>query len=220
MRKVIISALVTASLSVNAAGIPVVDVAGLAQMVKDTALRAHEFKQTIGEAKSRLNHMKADLNHYKKMVDGHFDFEKVINDPFLNDFMAMDNWQQIYDSVGDVSSLREEFGLKSDDPAIQSRFDQELKQFKFNQILYQNSVKRNKRIQDLAGKYASATTPAAKSDLANAISYEEMQMKNDQQMMEKMTALMDKQRSLEANKAAEKSIDNIFGTGIPLKSSS
>ncbi len=166
-------------------------------MITDGLARAKEFKQNMDEARNRLNEMKSSADHYKKMVDGHFNFEDVLNDPYANQFMALDDWKQIYNDSAGLAELRQEFGMYSDDPVVQRQYDNKLRQYNAQTKFYKASVERNKKMQSLLGQFSTATTPAAKEDIANAIRFEQTQVQNDAQMMATMNTLMEKQRVLE-----------------------
>lgn len=179
-----------------ASGIPVVDVASLSQMITDGLTRAKEFKENMDEARNRLNQLKAQQRHYEKMVEGHYEFEDVLNDPYVNEFMALDDWKQIYNDSEGLSELRDEFDMHSDNPAVQRRYDNELKRYNAQSKYYKTVVDRNRRMAGLLEQFSGASTPAAKSDIANAISFEQTQVQNDTQMMNTMNELMDKQERL------------------------
>lgn len=195
------------SASVNATGIPVVDIAGLTQMITENTARAKEFTQNITEARNRLKQMKQQAEHYKAVAEGHYGFEDVLSDPNINDVIDLSDYSDLYDAIEDVSDLRDEFGLKSDDPVIQRRYDMQLKQFRFQQTLYEKSTKRNQRMSRLLSQFKTATTPSAKEDLGNSINFEKIQMQNEQQMMASMSNMLEKQRRLEVEKAAKARIN-------------
>ncbi|BFN33670.1 hypothetical protein VHTUMSATKI_38650 [Vibrio harveyi] len=203
--------------STQATGIPVVDVASITQMVVDSAQRAKEFTRSISEARNRLNQLKSQAAHYKSMVEGHYGFEEILSDPDLNSVIDLNTYSDLYDAVGDISDLRSEFDLYSDDPLIQRRYDLQLKQLRFQEMLYERSTKRNERMSRLLSQFGSATTPAAKEDLANSINFETMQMQNEQHMMDSISDMLERQKTLEAQQRSLKLKHQIFGDGIPLK---
>ncbi|WP_254868957.1 type IV secretion system protein [Vibrio hepatarius] len=176
------------SASTLASGIPVVDVAGITQMVADSAQRAQEFAQSISEARNRLIQLKRQAEHYKSMVEGHYGFEEILNDPNLNDVIDLRAYRDLYDAIDDISDLRSEFDLYSDTPIIQRRYDLQLKQLRFQEMLYERNTERNKRMSQLLAQFGTATTPAAKEYLANSIHFETMRMQNEQRMMDLINA--------------------------------
>lgn len=217
MKKLILATLIAAPLTlqpVHATGIPVVDVAGILQMVTDGLMRAQEFREQILEARNRLGQLKDDAEFYKDMVDGHFDFERILNDPTLNQYLALDDWKQIYNDVDNIASLRDEFNMHSDNPTIQKRYDSELKQYAAQERFYKMSVERNKNLQALLRQFSAAENPAAKADLANSIQFENAQLKNDAEMMDTMTALMEQKQNYEQTRAAREKIEVQRGAGM------
>ncbi|EJE8675687.1 conjugal transfer protein TrbJ [Vibrio parahaemolyticus] len=201
---------------VYATGIPTVDIASITQMITDSATRAKEFTQSITEAKNRLNQMKSQAEHYKSMVEGHYGFEDVLHDPTLNDVIDLSDYSDLYDAIDDISDLRTEFGLESDDPLVQRRYDMQLKQLRFQEMLYERSAKRNERMSRLLSQFKTATTPSAKEDLGNSINFEKIQMQNDQQMMVAMGDMLERQKQLEIEKQLNDSYQKaLTGKGIP-----
>lgn len=215
MKKWLLTICLVFPFGVTASGIPVVDIAGLTQMIVDGLTRAQEFKQNMDEARNRLNEMQSTADHYKKMVDGHFNFEDVLNDPYANDFMALDDWKQIYNDSTGLAELRQEFGMYSDDPIVQRQYDNKLRQYNAQTKFYKASVERNKKMQSLLGQFSTATTPAAKEDIANAILFEQTQVQNDAQMMATMNNLMEKQQRLEHDASEREDVRIMFNEGFP-----
>ena len=113
MKKLLLLIALIFPFSVSATGIPVVDVASLTQMVTDNLAKAKQWgleaqqwaKQNgmdIDQYKEALKQGK-DIyeqgEHYKKMVDGHFNFEDVLNDPLANEFYDLEEWRDVYDEL-------------------------------------------------------------------------------------------------------------------------
>ncbi|WP_223823898.1 type IV secretion system protein [Candidatus Enterovibrio escicola] len=149
------------------------------------------------------------------MVDGHFNFEDLLNDPYANQFIALDDWKQIYNNSTELAELRQEFSMYSDDPLVQRRYDNELRQYNVQTKFYNASVERNKKMQLVLKKFSTATTPAAKEDIANAIRFEQTQIQNDAQMMSSLNTLIETQRILEAGKRSDEKVKLMFGDGFP-----
>lgn len=183
MKKTLLAMTLFTSLNVNASGIPVVDVASIAQTVTEGLARAQEFKQTLDQAKN-------EMNHYKSMVEGHYSFEDILHDPVVNDFMTNSDWSQYYQSVSNIDSLRNKYNLKSDDPYRQKMYDSKLKELAFKEEMYQKTKQRSQRLQNLFSQMNTATTPAAKSDIGNAINLEKLSLQNDIQLANTIESMM------------------------------
>ena len=68
----------------------------------------------------------------------------------------------------------------------------------------------------LLSQFGSATTPAAKEDLANSINFETMQMQNEQRMMDSMSDMLERRKQLEIEQQLNSSYQKaLFGDGIP-----
>lgn len=201
--------------NIYASGIPVVDIVGITQTITEGIARANEFKQTYDAAKKRLKAMKDQRDHYADMVEGHFNFEDIINDPSLNDYMIKDDWKNVYTSDAEIVSLREEFSMTSTDPRIQEVYDNELMDYNIKQKIYESTVERNQRMQSLLNQFSSATTPAAKADIANAINFEQIQIQNDAQMIASLEDLNKKRQRYMKEQRAKETTRIIFNEGFP-----
>ncbi len=225
MKKLLLSAAIASILTVSviddthATGIPVVDVASILQMITDGLQEAQQFAQNIQEAQNRLNELKSQGEHYKDMVEGHYNFEDLINDPNINQFMDLSDWKEIYDDTSDLAALRDEFDLHSDNPALQRRYDRKLKQLSTQKKYYEATINRNNQLSDLLDQFNMATTPAAKEDIANAIALHQGQIENDKQMMNAMNSLMKEQQALESSQAARAKTNDILTGGLVIPTS-
>ena len=215
IRKTLIALAFSLPMTVSASGIPTVDVVAIAQMVADNAENAARFVEDMEEARNRLQEMKEQGEHYKNMVDGHWDYEKILNDPNLNDFFANEEWQDIYDNVTNLDQLRDEFGMYSDDPNVQNRYDKELQAYAAREEFYNTAVERNKRMTELLSEFEHAATPAQKEDIGNSIRFEQTQIENDAKMMASLNQLMEDQRRLEHSAKEREKLDILFGEGFP-----
>ena len=83
----------------------------------------------------------------------------------------------------------------------------QLKQLRFQEMLYERSTERNERMSRLLSQFGSATTPAAKEDLANSINFETMQMQNEQRMMDSMSNMLQQQSQIEIHREAKERIN-------------
>jgi type IV secretion system protein VirB5 len=196
----------TGGVPIPRSGIPVIDVAGIAQFAKEAVTQAKQFKDRmdavrnqIAEAKNQLDEAKRQGEFYKNMVEGHWSIEDVFNNPAASQYLANSNWESIYSEIGDIDNLRDKFDLKSDNPATQKQYDSMLKQYAFQEKTYNLSVERQNRIMQLTNMLKSADTPSKKADLANSIQFERVQLANDSKMMADLDSLMKRQETLETN---------------------
>jgi type IV secretion system protein VirB5 len=195
---------------VNASGFPTVDILASIQRGLEYVEQAARFKKEIEAWKNEINEMKRQGDHYKSMVEGHFDFEDILNDPYVSAFMQRENWED-----GDISEMRNQYGMKSDNPQLQRNYDNILRQQKIQEDMYGVSVKRSERMSGLLNQFDSAETPAAKADIANSLRFEQVQMQNDTQMMEHLIATMERQRLLDKGARMRELQRKLLGDGIP-----
>lgn len=151
-------------------GIPVVDVAGIAKTVEEGLRRAQEAKSMLDQAVREYEQAKQLGDAAKQRFEGYSDFSNLFDTAAsymkdnLSDLSKNDN----------MSGLRQKYGLVSDDPSVQSRYDGMLNKISlydnFNKQLTQNA----KQLDKLQGRFSSATTPQQKQDIANQIQLEMM----------------------------------------------
>jgi type IV secretion system protein VirB5 len=226
MKKLIIASLLVIPMSlslattVSASGVPTIDIAAIIQSAKAAVIRAKEFQKQLAESEKRLSEMKSQGVHYKDMVDGHYDFESILNNPTLNQNLALDDWKDIYDDTDDLPNLRNEFGMISEDPETQTMYDKELQAYSAQTSFYDTSVQRNNNLNSLLDQFSTATNPAAKADLANSINFENAQIQNDANMMASMTVMMESKRALEKEQRAIAAIELMNGEGLVVDYSS
>ena len=140
----------------NATGIPVVDVAGLTQMVTDNIATAKQwgleaqqwatqngidldkYAESIKQGKELVDQGK----HYKEMVDGHFNFEDILNDPLANQFVDLEQWTDVYGELNEINKLREKVRhQKADWEKRMGNYDSSLQKLALMENFYEQSVK-------------------------------------------------------------------------------
>ena len=194
------------------AGIPVIDVAAIAETIKNAAIQAKNFKDQMQEARGRLaelKHQVQGLKDIKESTEGNYGdiFGDLLNDPTLSSMFALDDWKSIYNDLGVIEDLRDEFNMWSDQPATQQRFDSALKMYSFKQKSYEASVNRQSRIQKISNQMSLADNPAKKADLSNALAFEQSQQQNDSALVARLDELMKERDALarQQKNAAQKS---------------
>lgn len=180
-----------------ASGIPVVDVAGIAQMIQDGIQQANEAMNQLNATRQQIEDFKNAAEAEKKRFEGNWKLSDVLSDPTLTSYLPSDDWQKIYDGSRDVSALREEYGLYSENEDEQKVFDSMLTDIDVLQDSYSATVKRTENIKNLAAYMDQAQTPQQKADYQNRIAYEQLQIQNEKIKIDTVAALMEKrQRAL------------------------
>jgi type IV secretion system protein VirB5 len=188
---------------VGAAGIPVVDVQGIAKMVENAVTQARQALDQLNCTKAMISNAQSVFNHIKSVTEGNWNLGSVLNDPTLTSYLPSKTWSDVYSmNSGDLAALRQQYGLKSDNPVLQQRFDNLLSNLNMMQKSYAASAQRQQNIQQLANYLNSAQTPAQKQDLMNRIQYEQVQLQNEKARLDSVQKLMDMQQRAQADKAA------------------
>ncbi|EAZ4194922.1 conjugal transfer protein TrbJ [Salmonella enterica] len=207
MKKQLISAAVSAVLVFSApafsTGIPVVDVTAIAKTVQEGLLRAQEAKAALDQAMREYEQAKNIGEDAKRRFEGYSDYSNLFDTASsymkgnLSELAKPDN----------IGSLRQQYGLVSNEPAVQSKYDGMLQKISlydnFNKQLTDNS----RQLDSLQGRFSSATTPQQKQDIANQIQLEMVKQNSVMQQYEFAQAKIEKeeeikqmQRTIERNK--------------------
>lgn len=208
MKKQLISAAVSAVLVFSApafsTGIPVVDVTAIAKTVQEGLLRAQEAKAALDQAMREYDQAKNIGEDAKRRFEGYSDYSNLFDTASsymkgnLSELAKPDN----------IGSLRQQYGLVSNEPAVQSKYDGMLQKISlydnFNKQLTDNS----RQLDSLQGRFSSATTPQQKQDIANQIQLEMVKQQSVIQQYQFAQAKVDeeetiakKKRGAEYNKA-------------------
>lgn len=200
-------------LAANATGIPTVDIANIAQLILNAKDQAEQFEHSIHAAADRLNEMKSQGDYYKSMVDGHYPYENLLHDPELDRLLDQANWEDTYNDIN-ISSLRDQFDMHSDDPQTQKAYDDQLKTYGLQEKLYNNAQSESDKMTQLYTQFEQAKTPAQKEDIANSISYQSLKMKNQQQIQARLDELTKKKQKMDLDKKERQEFDTLFGDGF------
>ncbi|ECO4189895.1 conjugal transfer protein [Salmonella enterica] len=204
-KKCLISLVVSGFLfnsSVFASGIPVVDAASIAQMVKDAATEAQHAKEQMDAYANIISQAKSQFEETKDMISGNWKLGDFVDQQLMNGLIP-DDWEEIYNDMDSLVSLREKFGLKSDNADVQKQYDKLLSGYN---VLDQAEEVNNTRVENLKqlGKLLdSAETPQQKEDLKLRIQLEQANIQNEQIRLQNVKDMMDKQEKLD-NVAKEK----------------
>lgn len=197
IKKIVLTLAMIASFNSYAAGIPVMDVTTLAEIIKNAATQANQFRQQMSSMRDQIDEARNQGKFYKDMVNGHWSIEDILNNPLASNYLISDDWKSIINSVNDIAGLRDEFGLVSNNPNTQKQYDEILKTYKFKEETYKKSVERQKRITQLSQRFSQATTPSTKQDLMNSIQFEKMQMENDQHLIDSINQMQTQQITMQ-----------------------
>lgn len=184
-----------------ASGFPTFDGANLIQMLKEAETQASQFKTTIDQARN-------DAERLKSNVEGHWGIESLLdNSSMFNDLPS--DWQSAYESV-DISSLRDKYDMKSDNPDTQALFDKKLQDIAFSEKLYENSHKIQSQLMRLQDEFEHADRPTTKADLSNAIAMQKTQLESQQMLITRMNKMHEQEIRLIESQNSKKFINHFI----------
>lgn len=192
------------STPILASGIPVVDVAGIAQMLQSAT-------QQAAQALDQLNATKNAMMAEKARFEGNWSLADVLNDPTLISYLPSKDWQDLYTSGRDFTQLRKKYNLVSNNPIKQKAFDGMLANLDVMEKSYESTVKRQKNIEDLSRYMNSAQTPQQKSDFSNRLAFEQVQLANEKSRLDSLNVLMKQKKDLESEAKANAFKNKMLG---------
>ncbi|EGH3654133.1 conjugal transfer protein TrbJ [Salmonella enterica] len=171
----LISTLIVLSLTSGfavASGIPVVDVASIAKTVEEGINRAQEAANQLSQLKDQYEQSIKYAEAQKERLEGFTDFSSGFDS--ASSYMK-DSLSNITDGAkSDLSGLRGQYGLSSNDSTTQARYDGLLQKIKFYDDFNKSMRERANRITGLQNAFSGADTPQKKADLANQLNTEQM----------------------------------------------
>ncbi|CNK25749.1 P-type DNA transfer protein VirB5 [Yersinia aldovae] len=209
VKVIIYSALFICSLSssVQSAGIPVVDVAGIAQMLQNATQQAQEALDNLDAIKSQIAETKSMADAAKARFEGNWGLADVLNDPTLNSYLPTKDWSDIYGGTRDLTNLRDKYGLKSQNTSIQKHYDEMLTNLDVMQEAYDSTVKRSDNIRKLGTMMDTAQTPQQKADYANRIAVEQTEILNENTKIELVKTQMEQRAKAQEQSRRQAWID-------------
>jgi len=205
------------SLTASATGIPTVDVMSIAQMAQNAIQQASEAAAQLEQAKRAISEAQSQFDKTKSMITGNSGYGSQYNNKNLTDYIptttTIKGWQKIYDQVDSsvLQGMRDEYGLKSEDPLQQEVFDKQLTHLYTTEAAYQANNLRLANIQALQAEADQAQTPQEKQDISNRIQSEQAAIANETNRLSTTKELMDRQEKLYAQKQNKEFDDFLSG---------
>lgn len=204
------------NLSVFAGGIPTVSVAELTQMVKNAQQQARESLAQLEKAKESILQAKNQYEHYKSITQGNDKLGDFLNDPQIKQLLPIGDWQEIYYRTKDLTSLRNRYGLTSNDPKVQAFFDRLLTQAGTLEEQYKATNKRIATAEGLRRQLNRVETPKDREQLALRYQQEMLEMQAQQMQLQNARYLMEQNEKMENKKKAQAAEDFML-RGLNLK---
>lgn len=193
------------------AGIPTVDAPTLGQLVVNAQEAATQAKTALDTAKDGIEQVRTQFEAHKSMITGNSNLGDFLNNPALNKMLPLADWSEVYDSVRDLSQLRERYGLNSDDPSIQKKFDKYLAIADALERTYDASSERVKNATELRGKLNQVETPQQKEDLQLRYQHEMLELQVQQMRVDQMNMLVAQQEKIDNRRRIQDFKDYVNG---------
>lgn len=186
-----------------ASGIPTVDAAGIATTIAENLKTITQLKEQLDAINQQINQAKQFANETKRRFEGNWNLGDLIsNDDFLRTLPKQAKDILIGNSSSyDIGSLRNKYGLSSDNAQTQKSYDALMKYAERMNDVYKNTLKRIKNLEQIRSLANSATTPAQKADVANKLALEQLSFNQEQQALKQMEEAIKTQEKLELDKA-------------------
>jgi len=188
---------------VSASGIPTLDVATGIILQSNAMAQAQQALDALKTAKDGIQQAKQQYDNYKGIVTGNDRLGDFLNNPALNQVLPLGEWSQVYTTVQDIASLRERYGLKSDNLSVQAKFDRMLAAADALERNYDASTDRVKNAAQLRAKLNEVQTPQQKEDLQLRYQQELIEQQNQQMRLANIQMLQNQQEKMENQKKAQ-----------------
>lgn len=214
MKKLVFFVLIF-SFNVFSSGIPTADVAAVSAMINENLKNLEKQAEQIIELKNQLEMMKQQAEADIRRFEGNLG--KLLNIDSLYSIVGDDLSKILlppeseFEKIND--SLREKYGLKTDDLELQKKYDFELKKIQDLERSFDASVKRTQELEKLRDMAISAKTPTEKQDIANEIAYHQAQLLNESMKQDQLRNAEDQNDLLKTkarNEARRKAVNKLM----------
>jgi type IV secretion system protein VirB5 len=193
------------------AGIPTLDAATGIILENNAVQTAKQAADALKQAKDGIDQVREQYENYKSIITGNDKLGDFLNNPALNKVLPMDGWSNLYSSVKDIASLRERYGLTSDNASVQDRFDKILAGADALERMYDAGTQRVKNAEQLRAQLNQVQTPQQKADLQLRYQQELLEQQNQQAQMATMQMLQRQQEKADNAKRAQAFSDYMTG---------
>jgi len=194
-----------------ATGVPTLDVATGMILENNAVAQAKQALDALTAAKDGIRQAEQQYNNYKSIVTGNDQLGGFLNNPSLNKVLPLGTWSDVYSGVQDIASLRNRYGLTSDNASVQQKFDRMLSATDALERTYNASSERVKNAEQLRAKLDQVQTPQQKEDLQLRYQQELLEQKNQEMRLANMQMLQQQQEKMENVKRGQSFEDYMSG---------
>jgi type IV secretion system protein VirB5 len=196
----------------NATGIPVVDVAGIAQMVQ----QGLQLKSQIDNQIQQIQQLQAQV----QSQTGNRNLGQIFNNPELRNTIP-NEWTDLYDQMKSgnyagaaktiADKIKAQEGLKSSNVSQQRIYDTIVNNKALNIDALQKTKSRIDNIQQLMATANTTNDTKAAADLTNRMLAESASIQADQMRINLMIALQQSEERIAEKSAVKKSMSYMWG---------
>ncbi|WP_421556737.1 P-type DNA transfer protein VirB5 [Pseudomonas kitaguniensis] len=197
--------------TVFALGVPTLDATTGLILTNSAIAQASQAANALKTAKDGIEQVRDQYNNYKSIVTGNDKLGNFLSNPSINKVLPLGEWSQLYSDVKDIASLRERYGLKSENQSVQARFDRVLSAMDALEKTYDASTERVKNAELLRAKLNEVQTPQQKEDLQLRFQQEYLEVQNQQMRLANMKMLQEQQDKIVNQQRAQAFEDYMFG---------
>lgn len=216
MKKILRISILAASVSLApavslATGIPVVDAAGVAQMVLNATQQATQALDQLNQTKAAIQQAKDQYENYKNLVTGNNQLGDFLNDPTLNSVLPAKEWSDIYQDASKLTDLRSRYGVVYNNQQLQASFDKLLSQAGALEYAYKAASERVKNAEEMRQRLNTVQTPQEREELGLRFQQEQLELQNQQMKLQNIKMLMEEKEKIEDKKRAQVMWDRLEG---------
>lgn len=193
IRKILACGTILVSLNVNA-GIPTFDSATFTQLTT----QIQQTQQLLQNAQNQL-----------EAITGNSNIGRMLFESALSSYIPTSgDWSEIFEL--DLAPLLEQYGLSSENEAIQATYEKEVAVMVAAERSYQAQTQRLANIEALMDRANEVNNPQQREDLANAIAIEQAAIQLEQNRMVALQQTVEQDRRLR-EETAIKNLHSLFG---------
>lgn len=203
--------LIAGAVPALAAGVPTLDAVTAAILESNAVAQAKQALDALSTAKDGIRQVEQQYNNYKSIVTGNDKLGAFLDNPSVNKVLPLGEWSDVYDTAQNIASLRDRYGLTSDNATVQAKFDRLLSAMDALERNYKATTERVSNAEQLRAKLNEVQTPQQKEDLQLRYQQELLEQQNQQMRLANMKMLQDEQEKIENEKRAKAFSDYMSG---------
>ncbi|WP_225776369.1 P-type DNA transfer protein VirB5 [Pseudomonas sp. Marseille-Q5115] len=178
-------------------GVPTLDAVTAAILESNAVAQAKQALEALNTAKDGIRQVEQQYNNYKSIVTGNDKLGAFLDNPSVNKVLPLGEWSDVYDTAQNIASLRDRYGLTSDNASVQAKFDRMLSAMDALERNYKATTERVSNAEQLRAKLNGVQTPQQKEDLQLRYQQELLEQQNQQMRLANMQMLQQQQEKME-----------------------